>query len=329
MFHYIMRRVILAIPTLIVISIIAFMVIQLPPGDYLTTYIATLSQSGQQLAQDEIAALKAQYGLDQPLYVQYFKWVGNMLRGDFGMSLEWQRPVAELIGERLLLTVVLSFCTIVFTWLLAIPIGIYSATHQYSFFDYLFTFLGFFGLGVPNFMLALILMWFAYSSLGMSVSGLFSPDFVDAPWSWARIVDLLRHLWIPIIILGLSGTAELARIMRANLLDELRKPYVETARAKGLPEGKLVRRYPVRVAINPFISTIGWTLPALVSGSLIVSVVLSLPTAGPLLLRALMSQDMYLAGTFLMLLSFLTVLGTLISDILLAWVDPRIRYENS
>jgi peptide/nickel transport system permease protein len=329
MFLYIVRRVLLAIPTLVVISMIAFMVIQLPPGDYLTTYIATLSQSGQQLAQDEIAALKAQYGLDQPIYVQYLKWVWNMLHGDFGMSLEWQRPVADLIGERLLLTVVLSLGTIVFTWLLAIPIGIYSATRQYSFFDYLFSFLGFIGLGVPNFMLALILMWFAYSSLGISVSGLFSPEFVDAPWSWARVVDLIQHLWIPMIILGLGGTAELVRIMRANLLDELRKPYVETARAKGLAEGKLVRKYPVRVAINPFISTIGWTLPALVSGSLIVSVVLSLPTAGPLLLRALMSQDMYLAGTFLMLLSFLTVLGTLISDILLAWVDPRIRYEQS
>ncbi|MEZ4865949.1 MAG: ABC transporter permease [Caldilineaceae bacterium] len=328
MFLYIIRRILLVIPTLIVISVISFIVIQLPPGDYLTTYIATLSQSGQQLAQDEIAALRLQYGLDQPIYVQYFKWVWNMLHGDFGMSLEWQRPVADLIGERLLLTVTLSFFTIIFTWLLAIPIGIYSATRQYSIFDYLFTFFGFIGLGVPNFMLALILMWVAYSSLGMSVSGLFSPEFVDVPWSLARVIDMLKHLWIPIIILGLGGTAELVRIMRANLLDELHKPYVETARAKGVPERQLIFKYPVRVAINPFISTIGWTLPALVSGSLIVSVVLSLPTAGPLLLRALMSQDMYLAGTFLMLLSFLTVLGTLISDILLAWVDPRIRYEE-
>ncbi|MBV7327970.1 ABC transporter permease [Chloroflexi bacterium TSY] len=326
MFQYIVRRVLLAIPTLCVISIIAFIIIQLPPGDYLTTYIATLSQSGQQLAQDEIDALRRQYGLDQPIYIQYFKWVWNMLRGDFGMSLEWQRPVADLIGERLLLTILLSFFTIVFTWLLAIPIGIYSATRQYSILDYVFTFFGFLGLGIPNFMIALILLWYAYSSLGMSVSGLFSPEFVDAPWTMARFIDMLKHLWIPMIILGLSGTAELIRIMRANLLDELNKPYVETARAKGVSEQKLILKYPTRVAINPFISTIGWTLPALVSGSLIVSVVLSLPTAGPLLLRALMSQDMYLAGTFLMLLSFLTVLGTLISDILLAWVDPRIRY---
>jgi len=328
MLLYIIRRVLLIIPTLIVISIISFIVIQLPPGDYLTTYIATLSQSGQQLAQDEIAALRLQYGLDQPLYVQYFKWVWNMLQGDFGMSLEWQRPVADLIGERLMLTVMLSFFTIVFTWLLAVPIGIYSATRQYSIFDYIFTFFGFLGLGIPNFMLALILMWVAYSNFGMSVSGLFSSEYIDAPWSVARVIDLLKHLWIPILILGTGGTAELVRIMRANLLDELHKPYVETARAKGVAEDKLILKYPLRVAINPFISTIGWTLPALVSGSLIVSVVLSLPTAGPLLLRALMSQDMYLAGTFLMLLSFLTVLGTLLSDILLAWVDPRIRYEE-
>lgn len=329
MFIYVIRRVFLTFPTLLAISVIAFIIIQLPPGDYLTTYIATLSQSGQQLAQDEIDALRRQYGLDQPIYVQYFKWIWNMLHGDFGMSLEWQRPVADLIGERLLLTVLLSFFTIVFTWLLAIPIGIYSATRQYSLLDYFFTFFGFLGLGVPNFMIALILMWYAYSMLGMSVSGLFSPEFVDAPWTLARVFDMLKHLWIPIIILGLSGTAELIRIMRANLLDELGKPYVETARAKGVSERVLIFKYPTRVAINPFISTIGWTLPALVSGSLIVSVVLSLPTAGPLLLRALMSQDMYLAGTFLMLLSFLTVLGTLISDILLAWVDPRIRYEQN
>lgn len=328
MSQYIMRRVMLAVPTLFAISIIAFMIIQLPPGDYLTTYIATLAQSGQQLNQDEIEALKRQYGLDQPIYVQYMKWVWNMLHGDFGMSLEWQRPVSDLIGERLLLTVVLSLFTIVFTWLLAIPIGIYSATRQYSIFDYLFTFFGFIGLGIPNFMLALVLMWVAYTSLNMSVSGLFSSEFIDAPWTWARVVDMLKHLWVPVLILGMSGTAELIRIMRANLLDELGKPYVETARSKGVSERRLVLKYPVRVAINPFISTVGYTLPALISGSLIVSVVLSLPTAGPLLLRALMSQDMYLAGTFLMLLSFLTVLGTLISDILLVWVDPRIRYED-
>lgn len=328
MFQYIMRRVMLAVPTLFAISIIAFIIIQLPPGDYLTTYIATLAQSGQQLDQDEIEALKQQYGLDQPIHVQYMKWVWNMLQGDFGMSLEWQKPVADLIGERLLLTVVLSLFTIVFTWLLAIPIGIYSATRQYSIFDYLFTFFGFIGLGIPNFMLALVLMWVAYTSLNMSVSGLFSSEFVEAPWTWARVVDMLKHLWVPVLILGMSGTAELIRIMRANLLDELGKPYVETARSKGVSERRLVLKYPVRVAINPFISTVGYTLPALISGSLIVSVVLSLPTAGPLLLRALMSQDMYLAGTFLMLLSFLTVLGTLISDILLVWVDPRIRYED-
>ena len=328
MLRYIARRAILAAFTLVVVSLISFVIIQLPPGDFLTTYLATLAQSGEQLAQDEIEALRLQYGLDQPFYMQYFKWIWKMLHGDFGMSLEWQRPVADLIGERMLLTVTLSLFTITFTWLLAVPIGIYSATHQYSFLDYLFTFFGFIGLGTPNFMLALIIMWVAFTTFDLRVTGLFSSEFIEAPWSWARFIDMLKHIWVPILILGTSGTAELIRIMRANLLDELKKPYVETARSKGLSEQKLVLKYPTRVAINPFISTIGWTLPALISGSLIVSVVLSLPTAGPLLLRALMSQDMFLAGSFLMLLSFLTVLGTLISDVLLAWLDPRIRFED-
>jgi peptide/nickel transport system permease protein len=326
MIQYIGRRILLLIPTLVVVSIMSFILIQLPPGDYLTTYIASLEAGGQIVQEDEIAALERQYGLDQPIYMQYFKWIRNILGGDFGMSLEWQRPVSDLIWDRLLLTFVMSFSTIVFAWSLAIPIGIYSATHQYHFLDYFFTFLGFIGLGTPNFMLALIFMWIAYSMFGLSVGGLFSSEYVDAPWSLGRIWDLFKHIWIPLIILGTSGTAGLIRTMRANLLDELRKPYVTTARAKGLNERNLIWKYPVRVALNPFISTVGWALPSLISGSTITASVLSLPTTGPLLIRALMNQDMFLAGSFLMMLSFLTVIGTLISDVLLAFLDPRIRY---
>lgn len=328
MLQYIVRRLLLLIPTLLVISVISFVIIQLPPGDFLTTHIASLSQQGLQPRLDEIEALRRQYGLDKPMHMQYLKWMWNMLHGDFGMSLHWNLPVSQLIGERLLLTVILSLCTILFTWSLAIPIGIYSATHQYTFFDYLFTFLGFVGLGVPDFLLALVLMWVAFSAFGLSVGGLFSEQYVDAPWSLGRVVDLLKHIWIPLLILGTSGTAGLIRTMRANMLDEIRKPYVITARAKGLTEGRLIWKYPVRVALNPFVSTVGWALPALVSSGTIVSVVLSLPTAGPLYLRALQNQDMFLAGSFLMMLSFLTILGTLISDILLALLDPRIRYEG-
>ncbi|NLS77130.1 MAG: ABC transporter permease [Chloroflexi bacterium] len=328
MLQYILRRVMYLIPTLIAISIVSFVIIQLPPGDYLTTHIASLAQSGMQLQQHEIDMLKREYGLDQPMHMQYLRWLWKALHGNFGLSLEYRLPVSDLIWERLWLTVILSLTTILFNWALAIPIGIYSATHQYTPLDYLFTFVGFVGLGTPNFLLALILMWIAYSSFGFSVGGLFSPSFEEAPWSLAKVVDLIKHLWIPIFILGLSGTAGLIRTMRAQMLDELRKPYVVTARAKGLTESKAIWKYPVRVALNPFVSTVGWALPQLVSGSTIVSVVLSLPTAGPLLLRALQNQDMYLAGSFLMLLSILTVIGTLISDVLLAVLDPRIRFER-
>jgi peptide/nickel transport system permease protein len=326
MAQFIGRRFILLIPTLVVVSIMSFIIIQLPPGDYLTTYIASLEAGGQIVQEDEIEALKRQYGLDKPIYVQYFRWVSNMLQGDFGMSLEWQLPVSDLIWDRLLLTFVMSLSTILFAWTLAIPVGIYSATHQYHFLDYFFTFLGFIGLGTPNFMLALIFMWVAYSVFGFSVGGLFSPEYVDAPWSLGRVLDMLKHLWVPMLILGTSGTAGLIRTMRANMLDELRKPYVTTARSKGLTERRMLWKYPVRVALNPFVSTVGWSLPALISGSTITAAVLSLPTTGPLLIRALMNQDMFLAGSFLMMLSFLTVIGTLISDILLATLDPRIRY---
>lgn len=326
MFYYILRRILLVIPTLIAITVVTFIVIQLPAGDYLTTYIAQLQAQGTQLDETEIVALRQRYGLDQPIYVQFFRWVsGIVLRGDYGRSFRWNRPVSELLGERMLLTVTISLSTLLFTWAVALPVGVYSATHQYSFFDYLFTFLGFIGRGIPSFMIALILMWVSISRFGVSAGGLFSADFRDAAWSWARVVDLLKHLWVPMVVLGIGGTAGLIRTMRANMLDELSKPYVETARAKGLPEARVLWRYPVRVALNPFVSTVGWALPALISGGTIVSVVLSLPTAGPLLLDALLAQDMYLAGAFLLLLSVLTVIGTLLSDILLAVLDPRIK----
>ncbi|MCD6290001.1 MAG: ABC transporter permease [Anaerolineae bacterium] len=328
MLQYIARRLLLMIPTIIAISIVTFIIIQLPPGDYLTSLVASMAETGEEVDQSALETLKARYGLGQPIYVQYFKWAwGIISRGDFGQSFEWNKPVTDLIWERLALTFVLSLSTLLFTWIVAFPIGIYSAVKQYSLGDYVFTFLGFIGLATPNFLLALVLMYISFKYFNQSVGGLFSPQFVEAPWSWAKVADLMKHLWIPMVILGTSGTAGLIRIMRANLLDELHKPYVVTARAKGLPERRLLLKYPVRVALNPFVSTVGWTLPGLVSGSAIVSVVLSLPTTGPLLLRALMSQDMYLAGSFILMLSVLTVIGTLISDILLAWLDPRIRYQ--
>lgn len=329
MLRYIAHRLVLMIPTVFGISVIAFIIIQLPPGDYLTTTIAQLSAAGDLVEEEAIAALKNRYGLDQPLHMQYLKWIwGIVSRGDFGMSFEWELPVRELIWPRLSLTVVLALATLVFTWAVAFPVGIYSAVRQYSIGDYFFTGVGFIGLAIPNFLLALVLMYIALKVFNQSVGGLFSPEFVEASWSLARIQDLLGHLWIPMVILGTAGTAGLIRLMRANLLDELRKPYVKTARAKGLSEVRLLLKYPVRVALNPFVSTIGWTLPLLVSGSAIVSVVLSLPTTGPLLLRALIAQDMYLAGSFILLLGVLTVIGTLVSDVLLAWLDPRIRFES-
>jgi len=316
------------IPTLIGISILSFFIIQLPPGNYLTTKIAGMTEQGQTIDVATLEQLKARYGVDQPKIVQYWKWVsGIVLRGDFGQSFEWNRPVTDMIWGRLGLTFALSFITLLFIWVIAFPVGIYSAVKKYSIGDYSFTFLGFIGLAIPNFLFALTLMYIAFSKFGLSVGGLFSPKFQEAPWSWAKFIDLMQHIWIPMIVLGLSGTASLIRTMRANLMDELKKPYVETARAKGLTERKLLVKYPVRVAMNPFISTVGWILPTLVSGSTVVSIVLNLPTTGPLLLRSLQSQDMYLAGSFILLLSTLTVIGTLLSDILLAVADPRIRFS--
>jgi peptide/nickel transport system permease protein len=327
MLTYIARRLLLLIPTVFVISVVSFVIIQLPPGDFLTAYVSNLESQGQFVDQSAVQALRQQYGLDQPKYVQYLKWVGGMLHGNFGQSFQWRQPVADLIWDRLGLTLALSSASVLLIWAVAFPVGIYSAIRQYSPGDYLFTFLSFVGLGVPSFLLALVVMWFAFSRFGITVGGLFSPEYANSPWDVGRLVDFAQHLWIPMVVLGIGGTAGLIRIMRANLLDELQRPYVDTARAKGLAERTLILKYPVRMALNPFVSTVGWTLPGLVSGSVIVSVVLNLPTTGPLLLNALLSQDMYLAGAIVLLLSILTVLGTLISDLLLAGLDPRIRLQ--
>lgn len=329
MLQYVIKRLLLLPLLLFIFSVFAFLIIQAPPGDFVTSYVAELAASGSSMDQIQIDALRELYGLDRPVYVQYLKWMGQILRGDLGISLDWQKPISELIGERLLLTVLLGLFTFLFTWALAIPIGIISATRQYSAYDYVFTVFNYMGVATPTFMTALILMWLAFSKLGITVTGLFSAEYVDAPWSVARVVDLLKHIWLPMVILGLDGTARLARIMRANLLDELKKPYVEMARAKGMSEWRLVMKYPVRLAINPLVSTIGWYLPLLFSGSLIVATVMNLPTIGPMLLRALSSQDMFLAGTIVLVYCFLAIIGTLISDILLAWIDPRIRMEES
>ncbi|KAA3660812.1 MAG: ABC transporter permease [Chloroflexi bacterium] len=329
MLLYITKRLLLLPVLVLIFSIFAFVIIQAPPGDFVTNYIAELAASGSAIDQAQIDGLRSLYGLDQPMYVQYLKWMGRILTGDMGISLDWQRPITELIGERLLLTVLLGAFTFLFTWALAIPIGILSATRQYSFLDYFFTVINYFGVSTPTFMTALVLMWLAFSRMGISITGLFSAEFVDAPWSYDRVVDMLKHMWLPMIILGLDGTARLARIMRANLLDELKKPYMEMARAKGMSEWRLVMKYPVRLAINPLVSTIGWYLPLIFSGSVIVATVLNLPTIGPMLLRSLTNQDMFLAGSIILIYGFLAIIGTLISDILLVWLDPRIRMEES
>ena len=325
MIQLIVRRVSILIPMLLIMSVLAFAIILAPPGDYVQSYVDQLAASGFAFEQSQIDNLRAQFGLGEPVYKQYLKWLWNLLRGNLGFSLEFQRPVNELVGERLLLTLLLGLFTVMFTWTMAIPIGIISAVKQYSVIDYLFTFLSYLGVGTPNFLLALVIMWFVFSTLGLKITGLFSQEYQDAAWSVGRFVDMLKHIWVPMLILGTDGTARFVRIVRANLLDELSKPYVETARAKGLPEWKVVMKYPVRIALNPFISTAGWQLPQLFSGSLIVATVLSLPTVGPLLLRALWGQDMFLAGSIIMILSALTMIGTLISDIILAAMDPRIR----
>jgi peptide/nickel transport system permease protein len=326
---FVLRRLLFLPLLLLVFSVLIFLLVQAAPGNFLTSYLSMLAASGSSVEAEQVQALKQQFGLDQPVYIQYLRWVQNLVRGNLGLSLEYQRPNVELIGERLLLTMVLAAVAFIFTWVLAVPAGIYAATHPRSLLDYAFTIVNYVGVATPNFMLALVLMWLVFSRLGLSVTGLFSPEYIQAPWSWDRVLDLLKHIWLPMIIIGIAGTARLTRIMRANLLDELHKPYVTMARAKGLSEWRLVLKYPVRLAVNPLVSTIGWYLPQLFSGSLIVATVMNLPNIGPLLLRALISRDMQLAGGILMIYCFLTIIGTLLSDILLAWVDPRIRMEGT
>ena len=329
MLAYLVRRVLYAVLALWAVSVLSFFIIQLPAGDYVNAYIASLESLGEGgLPNDAAESIRETYGIDRPLPVQYFKWITRILfEFDFGISFQSTAPVSEIIGPRLLLTIVLALATVVFTWIIAIPIGIISAVKQYSILDYVVTFLGFLGLAVPDFLLALVLLYVAFAWFDFSVGGLFSPEYVNAPWTLARIWDLGLHMIIPMIVLGTSGTAATIRIVRANLLDELRKPYVVAARAKGVPEWKLILKYPVRIAMNPVISLTAYILPFLISGSIIVSVVLALPTMGPVLLQSLLAQDMFLAGSIILLVGAMTIIGTLLSDILLVWADPRVRFE--
>lgn len=322
--RYLLRRFLLMILTLFIISIISFLIIQAPPGDYMSSYVSRLAAQGEQIDESQLVALRARYGINQPLYVQYLKWLRGVLRGDLGRSLEWNRSVKSLIAERLPWSITVSSASLVIVYLVGIPIGILSATHQYSFRDYFFTMVGFIGLAIPNFLFALILLWIFFLSTGNVAVGLFSAEYALAPWSFAKVLDLIKHLWMPAVIVGTAGTAGVIRVMRATLLDELRKHYVMVARSKGLAEITLLYKYPFRIAINPVVSTIGWTLPTLISGELLVSMVLGIPTIAPIFLNSLLSEDMLLASSIVLILSALTVIGTLLSDILLAWVDPRI-----
>lgn len=329
MTHYILKRLLYMIPMMFMVSLLVFVTIQLPPGDYVSAMIEQMrNQQGTNWSPQFEESMRDRYGLNQPVTTQYAKWMGNILvHGDFGYSFQNDMPSQKLIGDRLGMTILIALASLMFSWMLALPIGIYSAVRQYSVGDYVFSIIGFIGMAIPGFLIALVAMYVAFTRWGDSLSGLFSTQYQYAPWSLNKVIDLLKHLWIPMIIVGTGGTAGLIRIMRANLLDELNKPYVETARAKGLPEWRLLLKYPVRHAMNPFVSTLGWTLPALVSGEAIVSIVLNLPTTGPLLLKSLAVQDMYVAAAFLLLLSLVTMVATLLSDILLAWLDPRIRLE--
>ena len=328
MLRFAVRRIALLFPMLFIASVITFAIIQAPPGDFLDDYIAELMEQGEAgFNRADVDYLREQYGLNDPLPIQYAKWFLNVLQWDLGLSLEWNKPVTELINQRLLMPVFLGLFTITFTWTMAIPIGILSAVKQYSWWDYIWTFISYLGVATPNFMIALVVIWMAFSYFGANLVGLFSSEYIDAPWSIAKIIDMLNHILVPMLIVGTSGTARLTRIVRANLLDELSKPYVETARAKGVSEIKLLLKYPTRIALNPFVSTAGWELSELFSGSLIVATVMGLPTMGPLLLRALISQDMYMAGSMLLILTYLTLVGTLISDLALGLMDPRIRQQ--
>lgn len=337
MLAYTLRRLLLMIPTLLVISFVTFVIIQLPPGDYLTNQIAELRSQGDAAALEKVQFLRHQFGLDKPFLEQYAAWIGvwpgpkgfsGLLQGDWGWSFEYNLPVLDVVGDRLLLSFVLNFSVILLTWAVAFPIGFYAATHQYSWGDHGLSFLGYLGLATPNFLLALVLMYFANVQFGLSVGGLMDPQFLEQPMSWPKFMSVLSHLWIPVLVIGTSGTAGMIRRLRANLLDELQKQYVVTARAKGMPQTRLLIKYPLRMALNPFIADIGNLLPSVISGSAIVSVVLSLQTEGPMLLDALQSQDQYLAGSFLMFLALLTVMGVFVSDLLLAALDPRIRLSG-
>lgn len=327
MISFFIRRLYQSALLLFVMSVVIFTIITLPPGDYLTTRVAELERQGSQNAELQLRGLRARYGLDQPLYVQYWLWASHFVQGDFGDSFDYNRPVSSLIGESMLLTIIISVVTLVVSWIIAIPIGVYSATHQYSPLDHFFTFISFIGLATPGFLLALILMVVAVYVFDASVGGLFSPGMDDLPWSAAKVLDLLKHLWLPVVLIGMAGTAELVRIMRGNLLDVLGQQYVLSARGRGLAQQTVIWKHAVRMAINPLISLIGLQFPSIVSGSIIISIVLGLPTTGPVLYRALRAQDMYLAGSFLMLLSLLLIIGNFVADVLLAWADPRISYS--
>ena len=328
MLSYIVRRLLIMVPTLLAISLIIFVIIQLPPGDYFESYMNQLLSQGENVDMQRIEFLRQQYGFDRPMWEQYLVWVWGMLQGDMGYSFEFELPVNEVVGDRLYLTALVSFATIVFTWIVAFPIGLYSAARQYSWGDYTLTFVGFIGLATPNFLLALVLLYVANVTFGTSIGGLMDPEYMDAPWTWGKFVSVLEHLWIPVIVIGTSGTAGMIRRLRANLLDELEKQYVVTARAKGLSPMRVLIKYPFRIAVNFFVADIGSLLPSIISGAAVVEIVLSLPTTGPMLLSALQSQDMYLAGSFLMFLAFLTVIGVLVSDLALAMLDPRIRLQG-
>ncbi len=325
MFRYLIRRLFVMIPTLIAISFLIFIIIQAPPGSYLETYMAELQSQGENVDQSKLEFLRHQYGLDQPFLVQYVKWAAGLLHGDLGYSFEHGMPVADVVGDSLWMTVLVTLASTLFVWVISFPIAIYSAVRQYGLGDYFFTFLGYIGLATPSFLVALILLYLSHVWFGVSIGGLMAAEYIGQPWSAGKFWSVLSHLWVPVLVIGLPGTAGMIRRLRANLLDELHKQYVVTARAKGMSGMRLLLKYPLRVSLNPFISDIGSLLPELISGSVIVSVVMSLPMTGPILLQALRSQDMYLAGSFLMFMAFLTVVGVFISDILLALVDPRIR----
>ena len=325
MLQYIVKRFLILIPLLLALSIVVFIIIQLPPGDYLTTYINQLRSTGMEVTEDQIAAFEARFGFDQPMYVQYYRWITNLLQGDMGYSFVYKRPVNKLVGSRLPATIGISLASVIIIWLIAFPIGFYSATHKYSFGDYAFTGLSFFGISIPEFLLAILVMYLYFLATRNYAGGLYTDEFAAAPWSWAKFMDMLRHVWIPLIIIAFTGTAGLFKTFRANLMDEMTKPYVKTARAKGVSNMKLLIKYPVRIALIPFIATVGWMLPGLISGQTILAQVLSLPTVGPLLITALQNQDMYLAGSIVFIMGVLAMIGTLISDILLAVTDPRIR----